>query len=59
MSSMRWKYTTVGLSWTWRQGGLEAKVQAELERYAAQGWELSHLTQTPHSGLLLIFRRPA
>jgi hypothetical protein len=58
-STIRWKYTTVSLSWSWTQKSLEQKVQTELEKHSVQGWELSHLTQTAHSGILLIFRRPA
>jgi hypothetical protein len=58
-STNRWKYMTASVSWSWTQSSLEQKVQSELDKHSVQGWELSHVTQTAHSGILLIFRRPA
>ncbi len=56
-SSHRWKYLSVVLRWSLTAKAQEDMVQQELDKRAAQGWELFEAFATPSGGVQLIFRR--
>jgi hypothetical protein len=58
MSTNRWKYLTVRVSVGWSSKKTDERLQAELDQYGAQGWELTGMATTAY-GLQLVFRKPA
>ncbi len=56
----RWKYLTIEVKPNLMGSHKADTLQAELDRHAAQGWELAQIVSpAPLVPLLVVFRKPA
>lgn len=58
--SKRWNYKVVELPFKMFAGKVADRIQAELDRYGAQGWELVSVVQaSPADAIRLYFKKEA
>ncbi|TKR33741.1 DUF4177 domain-containing protein [Luteimonas gilva] len=55
--SRRWKYLTVEVSASWTGALKPQKMQEELDKHGAQGWELVNIVVSTGHPAVLVFKK--